>query len=68
MALTLRDKVELYENFLKSIASTEWDVNINHAPDYVSKDYAYSWGMGTAVARLRRCVEEAQFALNQGKK
>lgn len=67
MALTLRDKVELYENFLKSISSTEWDVNISQAPDY-AKGYAYCWGMGTAVARLRRCVEEAQYALNQGKK
>lgn len=77
MPLTLRDKVELYENFLKKIAAHDVEKECSaalvdpHNPgiagesEYINK-YPFAFGMiGQAY---KEAVSDAQYALNQGKK
>lgn len=67
--LTLKDKVELYENFLKKIAAVnpaEVEAEaIKTAPD---KLYRYAYALGWVRGALQEVVSDAQYALNQGKK
>lgn len=74
--MTLKDKVELYENFLKRIAAIDVEKECSEAledshnpdkedPTTVSR-YPFAFGMiGQA---FKNAVSDAQYALSQGKK
>jgi hypothetical protein len=75
--MTLKDKVQLYENFLTKIASIdvekECDEGLNHPNNgggkpgepYVSR---YPFAFGMVSQSFKNAVSDAQFALSQGKK
>lgn len=69
--MTLKDKVELYENFLKKIAAVDVAKEMEEAlvhPNntYVENKYPFAFGMiGQAY---KNAVSDAQYALSQGKK
>lgn len=76
MSLTLKDKVELYENFLNRIAKIDVEKECAEAledprnpgkgsPEYISK-YPYAFGM--VGQSFKNAVSDAQYALSQGKK
>lgn len=74
--MTLRDKVELYENFLNKIAGHNVEKECSDAledahnpgrdnPAFISR-YPFAFGMiGQAYKDV---VSDAQYALSQGKK
>ena len=67
--LTLRDKVELYENFLNKIAAVDVAAieaeALSVAPD---KLYRYAFALGWVRGALNTAVTDAQYALSQGRK
>lgn len=69
MTLTLRDKVELYENFLNKIAAVDVAAveaeAMSMAPD---KLYQHAYALGWVRGVLNTAVSDAQYALSQGKK
>ena len=76
MGLTLRDKVELYENFLNRIAAIDVEKETAEAledphnpgkgaPEFISR-YPFAFGMISQA--FKNAVSDAQYALTQGKK
>ena len=69
--MTLKDKVELYENFLKRIADHDVVQEMELAlvdphNTFVENKYPFAFGMiGQA---FKNAVSDAQYALSQGKK
>jgi len=69
MKVSLRDKVDLYENFLKRIATIdvekEKELALAEAND---PEYKYCFAFGWLGAKLKSAVTDAQYALNEGAK
>ena len=69
MALTLRDKVELYENFLTKIATVDVAAveaeALAMAPDQL---YRHAFALGWVRGAFNVAVTDAQYALSQGRK
>jgi len=67
--LTLRDKVDIYENFLEKIAAVKPEEieaeALSRAPD---KLYRYAFALGWVRGALNTAVTDAQYALSQGRK
>ncbi len=67
--LTLKDKVELYENVLKEIRRINSDEvaseGLAQAPD---EKYAHAFALGWVKGKLGQVVRDAAWALNQGAK
>mgnify|MGYP000320937680 CR=1 FL=1 len=69
MSLTLKQKVELYENTLKRIASINAgeieEEAIMAAPDRL---YRHAFALGWVRGKLADTAKDAQWTLNQGAK
>jgi hypothetical protein len=76
MKVSLKDKVDIYENFLKRIASIDVEKEckdaFNHpynpakSSELFMSKYPFAFGMIEQV--LKGVVTDAQYALNQGAK
>ena len=67
--MTLKDKVELYENFLKRIATINASAieaeALSLAPDKLVK---HAFALGWMRGQLNSVTVDAQWTLNQGRK
>lgn len=75
--MTLKDKVELYENFLKKIASHDVDKERSEAfadphntgiPGMSLHVSKFPFAFGMISQSYKSVVSDAQYALSQGKK
>jgi aspartyl/asparaginyl beta-hydroxylase (cupin superfamily) len=77
MPVSMRDKIELYENFLKKIAAIDVEKECTDAledphnlgvpgtQDFISR---YPFAFGMVSQSFKNAVSDAQYALNQGAK
>ena len=74
--MTLRDKVELYENFLTRIAAIDVEkecaeaLEDAHNPGKGAKEFIsrYPFAFGMVGQSFKNAVSDAQYALSQGRK
>jgi hypothetical protein len=75
--MTLKDKIELYENFLKKIASHDVEKEMNEALEHPNNGGSkpgepfvsrFPFAFGMISQSLKNAVSDAQYALDQGKK
>ena len=69
MKVSLKDKVDIYENFLKRIASIDVEKEcveaLANAPD---KEYDRAYALGAVSQAFKFAVSDARYALNCGAK
>jgi len=69
MPVSMRDKIDLYENFLKKIAAIDVEKEcveaLANAPD---KEYDRAYALGAVSQAFKFAVSDAQYALAQGAK
>lgn len=69
MKVSLRDKVDIYENFLKSIAAIDVEKEKAEAlANANDPEFKYCFAFGWIGAKLNSVVRDTQYALNQGAK
>jgi hypothetical protein len=70
MKVSLRDKVYIYENFLKRIATIDVEKECEEALKHPDNDplYKYPFAFGMIGRQLKSVVSDAQYTLSQGTK
>jgi len=77
MPVSMRDKIDIYENFLKAIANIDVEKECNEALAHENNpgnaegrtfESKYPFAFGMISQAFKMAVSDAQYALNQGRK